>query len=339
MMKIHKYQKSSFFLLLSLLHVSNVSLVVAYIGLSPVSIKNEAYFRVLSRTVNKSRHCQTDLSKISSCIMPRTTSSTNLHLQRRIMEEEKTTARKRFANVMDRLRKISFYRLRIVPEVFKNRIPSLSTNATSTSAVIINNNPSHSTTNVEEKKEQILLENDRWSTAAEHVDLSGTWKPIVTAEFKQQYDQYLLNCSQSYVFRKVIINGISLQTETIRQMNHGMDVEIFASNPAGNWNRTLTASGISPHFMDHSAEPLHVTIEDPDGDMVQVEAWWENGGTVHKSWLRGKPRVHGGEFETIRYMESPNVLVCESNFHPSPSAPASKKFQYGHVVWKFQRQG
>ena len=83
---------------------------------------------------------------------------------------------------------------------------------------------------------------------------------------------------------------------------------------------------------------MNVTIKDPDGDIVQVEAWWEQEGTVHKSWLRDKPSVYGGAFETSRYMESENVLVCESKFHPSSTAPASKKFKYGHVIWKYKRE-
>jgi hypothetical protein len=179
------------------------------------------------------------------------------------------------------------------------------------------------TTNVSEKSY-----NDRQSTAASHVDLSGTWRPIVTNEFKQEYDQYLLNCSESYMFRKLIVNGISLQKEIIRQSKDGALMQIVASNPAGNWNRTLVAF----------AEPTNVTVKDPYGDVVQVEAWWGQEGTVHKSWLRDKPRMLGGAFETARYLESENVLVCESSFHPSPTASASTNFKYGHVVWKFKRE-
>lgn len=170
---------------------------------------------------------------------------------------------------------------------------------------------------------------DRSATAASHVDLSGTWRPIVTPEFKQEYDQYLQNCSQSFMFRKVIVNGIALQKEIIHQLHQGKDLQIVASNPAGNWNRTLVASTAD--------DPVHVTLQDPDGDTVQVEAWWEDSGRIHKSWLRNKPRLLGGAFETSRYLseEDPNVLLCDSIFHPSPDAP--KGFQYGRVLWKFQR--
>jgi len=172
-----------------------------------------------------------------------------------------------------------------------------------------------------------IIINSRQSKAADGVDLSGSWKPIVTAEFKKEYDSFLVNCSESFMFRKVVVNGIGYQKEVIRQLNNGIDVEIVATNPAGNWNRTLVASDES--------RPLNVTITDPDGDKVHVEAWWEGNGTRHKSLLQGKPRVKGGVFETARYLESNNILVCESRFHPAPSSSA--KFKHGYVLWKFQR--
>ncbi|CAJ1964937.1 unnamed protein product [Cylindrotheca closterium] len=169
-------------------------------------------------------------------------------------------------------------------------------------------------------------------TAASHVDLSGIWRPIVTPHFKAQYDQYLQNCSQSFMFRKVVVNGISLQKETISQLENGANLQIVASNPAGNWNRTLVASS--------AQDPRNVTMQDPDGDRVEVEAWWEDDGKVHKSWLRNKPRVLGGAFETARYLskEDPNILICDSVFHPNPDAPASKGFKYGRVLWQFRRE-
>ena len=159
------------------------------------------------------------------------------------------------------------------------------------------------------------------------VNLSGTWRPIVTSEFKKQYDSYLINCCESLLFRKVVVNGIGLQKEIINHIIETGDLEIIATNPAGNWNRTLISSDAD--------NPLNATIIDPDGDAVQVEAWWTENGTRHKSLLQGKPRVEGGVFETVRYLESDNVLVCDSSFHPCASS--SKKFKYGNVVWKFQR--
>jgi hypothetical protein len=189
-------------------------------------------------------------------------------------------------------------------------------------------------TAVVQKEEQTVLQNsddatfiNRQIKAADNVNLSGTWRPIVSSTFKEEYDEYLKNCSESYMFRKVVVNGIKLQKEIIRQINDGADLEIIATNPVGNWNRTLYASPAS--------NPINTTVVDPDGDSTLVEAWWEEGGTKHKSLLQGKPRVKGGVFETVRYLESDNVLVCNSSFIPSISS--STNFKYGNIVWKFQR--
>lgn len=177
----------------------------------------------------------------------------------------------------------------------------------------------------------------RWAITPNHTNLSGVWKPISTAQFKKDYDSYLLNCGNNFAYRQITAaNGVGLQKEYITQKENGRELDIVATNPAGNWNRTLVTSGAD---MDQDMfEPIfNVTIRDPDGDMVEVEAWWEEGGTVHKSWLRGKPRVHGGEFETALYLESKDVLICDSKFYPSPTAPASKKLRFSHVVWRFER--
>ncbi|GFH47175.1 hypothetical protein CTEN210_03650 [Chaetoceros tenuissimus] len=152
-------------------------------------------------------------------------------------------------------------------------------------------------------------------------DLSGTWKPKVTNQFKSEYDEYLLNCSQSFMFRKVIVNGIALQKEIIQQ--HGNDLQITATNPAGNWDRTLIYNET-------------ISIKDPDGDLVTVESIWEDEGRIHRSWLRNKPRVHGGVFDTRRYLDS-NVdeLVCESQFIPATGS--EDRFKVGHIIWRFER--
>lgn len=191
----------------------------------------------------------------------------------------------------------------------------------------------------------------RQTQCANHVDLSGIWKPIVTEKFKKEYDAYLTNCSQPYLFRKLLVNGIIFQKEYIRQLNNGHVLEIIATNPAGNWNRTLRTSSFDI--------PNNVTIVDPDGDTVYIEAYWINNGTQHKSILRGKPNVEGGYFETVRYLEQQSgssrgsnnnnnnandmreedVLICESKFYPPPSTwqGNSKEFNYGQVVWRFMR--
>ncbi len=178
-----------------------------------------------------------------------------------------------------------------------------------------------------------IISTTRQATASPNTDLSGTWSPIVTPSFKSEYDDYLKNCSQSFMFRKVIVNGIEYQRETIRQLDNGQNLQIIAQNPAGNWNRTLIASDEN--------NPMNATIVDPDKDTVNVEAWWEENGTRHKSVLRGKPRLKGGVFETVRYLDEvdEDVLVCESTFLPSELEGSSSSFKYGRVLWRFQRVG
>jgi hypothetical protein len=174
---------------------------------------------------------------------------------------------------------------------------------------------------------------ERWAVAAKHVDLSGVWIPIVTSEFKQRFDDYLVNCSLSFFHRKLLINGIALQTEYIEQRYQGKELEILDKMPVGSWNRTLVTSGASPHVDRYEAR--NVTIGDPHGDLVQVEAWWEDMGSMHKSWLRGEPNSYGGAIETSRYLEIDDTLVCESTFHPDAGAPVS--YKYAQVVFRFKR--
>ena len=168
----------------------------------------------------------------------------------------------------------------------------------------------------------------RSATAKDGVDLTGTWKPVVTEVFKSQYDAYLKNCSETYMFRQVVVNGIGYLEETMRQLDGGKNLQITATNPVGDWNRTLVTSP--------EDAPLQVAIIDPDKDECLVEAYWIDNGTRHKSLLKGKPRVKGGVFETIRYLDDGgDNLICESYFHPGPNAPA--KFKPAHVVWNFTR--
>jgi hypothetical protein len=194
----------------------------------------------------------------------------------------------------------------------------------------------------------------RQTRSAGHVNLSGTWKPIVTERFKKEYDTYLSNCRQPYLYRKLLVNGIVFQKEHIRQLNDGRELMIIATNPVGDWNRTLLTSSFDM--------PTNVTIIDPDGDTVYIEAYWINNGTKHKSILRGKPNVMGGYFETVRYLEQQqqqqqqhrggssngndnndkereDVLICESKFYPPSTSlhGKSKEFNYGQVVWRFER--
>jgi hypothetical protein len=185
----------------------------------------------------------------------------------------------------------------------------------------------------------------RWALAAPTTDLSGTWKPIISTAFKAEYDKYLLSCGEGIWFRKTLLSVLNMAKEVIVQRLNGRELSITGVTPIGGWERTLVASGEEPCDVTnnasddtkdkHTFEPIYTSFRDPDGDTVQVEAWWESHGSVHKSWLRHKPRFHGGEVESTRYLESDNVLVCESIFHPPLNEP---RFQYAKIVWKFQRQ-
>ena len=175
----------------------------------------------------------------------------------------------------------------------------------------------------------------RWAIST--IDLSGTWKPIITPEFKKQYDTYLEHCGEGIFFRKALLAAIGIAKEVYEQRDHGRELSIKGITPINQWERTLRASGAEQDHPDY--EPTFTSFRDPDGDTVEVEAWWEENGTVHRSMLRGKPRVKGGVFESRRYLlpEDDNVLVCESTFHP-PTDLAGSKFQEDTVEWRFQRE-
>jgi hypothetical protein len=171
----------------------------------------------------------------------------------------------------------------------------------------------------------------RWAISNNTTNLSGKWKPIITSAFKKEYDQYLSNCSQPFVFRNLCLNFVGLTREEIKQQ--GRELRIKGTNPVGVWERTLVSSGSDSYNEEY--EPINSTFKDPDDETVYVESWWQDEGTVHKSWLRGKPRVCGGHFESTRYLEDEDILVCESVFHPNG---APKRFSPAVVKWRFRRE-
>jgi hypothetical protein len=177
--------------------------------------------------------------------------------------------------------------------------------------------------------ETLLPEGPRWATSCNRTDLSGKWKPIVTPEFKRMYNEYLINCSQPMWFRNLCLNFVGTTREEIVQ--NGTQLVLRGTNPGGVWTRTLVSSGSD--IYNAMFEPIIVEFSDPDKEMVQVESWWMNKGTRHKSWMRGKKRVKGGEFESTRYLESPGILVCESVFHTN----GAKGFEPANIQWRFQR--
>mmetsp|Transcript_17948 Transcript_17948/g.27178 ORF Transcript_17948/g.27178 Transcript_17948/m.27178 type:complete len:299 (-) Transcript_17948:278-1174(-) len=170
----------------------------------------------------------------------------------------------------------------------------------------------------------LSLENqaiERSHVAANATDLSGVWKPITNPTFLQQYDEYLENCSQSFMFRKVVVNALGLTKDEVIQDREGRSLTIVGTNPAGKWSRTLSTEEIC-------------TVVDPDHERVQIESYWL--GSKHVSILRGKKRLDGGEFETIRYLGGDH-LICESYFHPNLNSKKNKNFHPGFVKWTYER--
>ena len=187
----------------------------------------------------------------------------------------------------------------------------------------------------------------RWAVASNETDLSGVWKPIVTPKFREEYDEYLRQCGEGIIFRRTMLGAIGFLKEVIEQKDRGRELSITGTTPIGRWKRTLIASGYDRDVTDKLPssiestlfEPVYSTFQDPDGDKVNAESWWEDNGRVHKSWLRGKPRVLGAEFESTRYLLGDNndVLVCESTFHPPPNYD-SNRFQPASLEWRFRRE-
>jgi len=139
----------------------------------------------------------------------------------------------------------------------------------------------------------------------------------------------------------VALTVIGGTKEHTRQTRDGRALLIRGKNPRGVWERTLVASGY-PDFDTHSTlrESVHyehkkVPVETADSEAVEAEAWWEDGGTVHRSWLRGGTKYGGGDFEAYRYLEEGSngqVLVCRSVFHPN-----DKSKPRAEVTWRYKR--
>ena len=184
-------------------------------------------------------------------------------------------------------------------------------------------------------------EHERWAVASSAVDLSGDWTIIADDRFRKQYNAYLANLGFGFVLRNVALGVIGTTTEHTRQTADGRHLLIRGKNPRGVWERTLVASGY-PDFDTHSSltESVHyehrkVTVQTADLEAVEAEAWWEDGGTIHRSWLRGGTKYGGGDFESYRYLEEGSngqVLVCRSIFHPN-----DKSKPRAEVVWRYKR--
>lgn len=187
-------------------------------------------------------------------------------------------------------------------------------------------------------------------SATASIDMSGTWDLIVTEEFKKEYDEYMQNMGVPFLARTVAMSVIGLTTEETVQTEKGRKLLLRSKNVKGVWERTLIASsglehgaaattsqnnGSNSSTSPPPLEPILTPLKTADEEEVLGEAWWENNGTVHHSWLRGITKYGGGDFESIRYLENGgNILVCESIFHPK-----DKKRKKATITWKFQKHG
>eukprot|EP00547_Thalassionema_nitzschioides_P001367 CAMPEP_0194200150 /NCGR_PEP_ID=MMETSP0156-20130528/882_1 /TAXON_ID=33649 /ORGANISM="Thalassionema nitzschioides, Strain L26-B" /LENGTH=260 /DNA_ID=CAMNT_0038925117 /DNA_START=502 /DNA_END=1284 /DNA_ORIENTATION=+ len=171
---------------------------------------------------------------------------------------------------------------------------------------------------------------NRWATAA--IDISGEWHLIDTEDFKSDYDEYLKLLGQPKIVRVVAVGLVGLTAEYIKQTKEGRELLIRGKSGINVWSRRLISSGVDAENDDY--RPEHVTIRTADDETVQAEAWWEDNGAVHISWLRGVEKYGGGDFESKRYLEDDgNTLVCESIFHPKQEGRRQAR-----VTWKFLRK-
>lgn len=163
------------------------------------------------------------------------------------------------------------------------------------------------------------------SATTHSTDLSGKWQLVVSEDFKTNYDDYLHRLGQPSIVRSVALSIIGMTSEETVQSDEGRELKIRGRNMRGNWERVLKASP--------GDRPLVIPIITADNETVQSECWWEDNGSVHRSWLHGVQKYGGGNFESRRYLEDEGqTLMCESTFHPLDQSK-----EKASVVWKFKR--
>ena len=183
---------------------------------------------------------------------------------------------------------------------------------------------------VHEEKVAVRPAGTRWATATPSCDLSGKWNIIVDDIFLKQYDKYLEELGQPAIVRTVACSIVSFTKEEYEQREDGRVLVIKGTNPRGMWTRNIVSSGTIAGESD-DFDRVETPVKTADSELVMAEAWWENDGTVHKSWMRGGKKWGGGDFESTRYLDG-NTLVCESIFHPTDeSRPKSC------ITWRFKR--
>lgn len=194
------------------------------------------------------------------------------------------------------------------------------------------------TLKVEEEENELkaisLPKGERWAISSPDVDLSGKWKIVVSEDFKKDYDAYLKNLGQPSLVRSIAVSIVDMTTEEVIQTDNGRSLCIKGKNLRGVWDRTLVASG-SDVDSEHGENDAHARIPlvTADKENVEAEAWWEQNGTVHRSWLRGIRKYGGGDFESRRYLaDGGTKLICESEFHPQ-----ARDKENAVITWTFER--
>jgi len=204
------------------------------------------------------------------------------------------------------------------------------------------------------EKEMETHRQEKWAMSAPGVDLSGAWTLIADAPFKVEYDTYLTTLGFNRLSRGVACSLISRTFEEIHQSEGGRVLYLNCTNPKGSWARTLRASGYpdsiggggggrdsqAPHLITQQQQQQHC-LQTADDETVQAEAWWEQRGTRHRSWLRGGGNKYGGgDFQSLRYLnDEGTILICHSTFHRRRNDDVTKyqENNVATVTWRFQR--
>ena len=144
---------------------------------------------------------------------------------------------------------------------------------------------------------------ERQATAS--VDFTGNWTLIVDDGFKSQYDSYLRKLGQPMLVRTVAMTVIGSTKEEAVQSEGGKQLYIRGMNVRGSWERTLEASETDALVEDgmHAVEG-HVLkpMVTADEEEVEVAAWWEDGGKVHRSWVVGGKKYGGGKRNFVLFV-------------------------------------
>lgn len=163
----------------------------------------------------------------------------------------------------------------------------------------------------------------RWSVSSRCTDLSGTWSLIADDAFKVEYDTYLSSLGQPAIVRSVACTCVGFTKEEYRQTDEGKELTIIGTNPRGKWERVLLSSEESGR--------IETPVQTADSETVMAEAWWEEQGAKHKSWMRGGKKWGGGDFESTRYLED-GMLVCDTVFHPTDEFREKSR-----ISWRFRK--